>query len=1292
MGRVSTDRKVHMEPQEETSSSSVSSPSTIVNSKVPNVYNHANSYVSNNNIISSSSSTTSNTEGGASTLRSGLRKFSSLGGGNRKKAFTKLGSQNDYEQVWEDQRNHNQQQQPPSADTIHAAGGGGGIFSSTLPQRSNTFGGACSRGRDDVVVRIDDPSTPRAERSSTSNGANPSSNSLNVNVVCPVGPLTTRQYSSRPAEQKPSSTYEPLLKELDSFDDDDAVDDEHFNAKSSVSSPAASAPGGGPVLGAGAGSGTVPGAVSGAGSGSGPNSHPGLPPRAPKFEVTGASRVGETDRGEGHVPSSNVGVQNGGSYDFQNDLLLLEGSPSRLESVGVSGEGPANSARRKAKSFDFGIVLLEDDPPTKLIAGFLRRQTESGSNFLDLDLDMEELTPIPGPSKAAGGNVSPNPASDVKEQPTPTPSPSPTPSPTPSPERKSFEKDSSYADLVRLDDPVMRSVSTSFRAGAPTSPNEDEFWRWKIQSLKEQATNPLALPPEGKPAAVKTNVGNVGGDERYAKSREEAVRAASTTRSPSPENENGAGLESPGSAGVRWRRNGTFRPISSPQTARGSGLEDEVVKSPAHYAVRPSYSRLRSRLADLPKPPDMAKASGAIDESKMKSGQVRNSRELKSGMMGNKLKKVDEEEEDPLKVTDLPEKYRKREKGFWNLFQFAALLVILAGLVCVLAFPSLRGLTRGGLVLWKWGLLVLVVFCGRLISGWIVWVLVFIIEKNFLLRKRVVYFVYALRKGVQNCLWLGFALLAWHFMIGPKVNDNRAVVRYVTKILVCLLVAAFIVLIKTLLVKVFASSFHVNNYFERIQEALFNQYIMETLAGPPIIEYEQDDLDEEKRLNEEIAGLRDAGASGPSLSAVGNLPPVPQSDALPPRPSLNNKSTMLGAQSGMIGAQQGSGMIGKNPKADEKKKKLRGSKAELNLGISVDHLQMLDISNISAWNMKRLVHIIRNSTLTHSLEQSVSDAEGGETEIRSEWQAKSAAKRIFKNVAKEGESVIMEDDLLRFMREEETKKAFEHFDGASETKCITKQALKKWVIEVYKERRALAYSLNDTKTAVNKLHRMIDVLVGIIIIVMWLLLLGIATTKLLLFLSSQMLLLILVWGNTLKTIFEAVVFLFIMHPFDVGDRCVVDGMQLVVEEMNILTTVFLGDFNVKIWYPNSVLATKPIQNFYRSPEMGDGIDFIVQANTPVEKIAAFKERIGKYIESKPNYWHADFGLNVMQMTEGDRMKLSLGLKHTVNYQNMGEIVKRRSELLIEMRLHLQELGIEYHVPPQEVHITQRKEF
>ena len=76
--------------------------------------------------------------------------------------------------------------------------------------------------------------------------------------------------------------------------------------------------------------------------------------------------------------------------------------------------------------------------------------------------------------------------------------------------------------------------------------------------------------------------------------------------------------------------------------------------------------------------------------------------------------------------------------------------------------------------------------------------------------------------------------------------------------------------------------------------------------------------------------------------------------------------------------------------------------------------------------------------------------------------------------------------------------------------------------------------------------------------------------------------------------------------------------QYVVEEMNILTTVFLGDFNAKVWYPNAVLATKPITNYYRSPDMGDVFEFFVDATTTAEKIGRLKEAIGRWVfQSQP---------------------------------------------------------------------------
>lgn len=66
---------------------------------------------------------------------------------------------------------------------------------------------------------------------------------------------------------------------------------------------------------------------------------------------------------------------------------------------------------------------------------------------------------------------------------------------------------------------------------------------------------------------------------------------------------------------------------------------------------------------------------------------------------------------------------------------------------------------------------------------------------------------------------------------------------------------------------------------------------------------------------------------------------------------------------------------------------------------------------------------------------------------------------------------------------------------------------------------------------------------------------------------------------------------------------------MVVEEINILTTVLLRSDNQKITYPNSVLATLPIGNFYRSPDMGDNIDFCIHVSTPTEKLALMRERM-----------------------------------------------------------------------------------
>ncbi|CAI0468929.1 unnamed protein product [Linum tenue] len=703
----------------------------------------------------------------------------------------------------------------------------------------------------------------------------------------------------------------------------------------------------------------------------------------------------------------------------------------------------------------------------------------------------------------------------------------------------------------------------------------------------------------------------------------------------------------------------------APSPSRGDG--DEVVRCTSNRSFRKQASTLsrmktKSRLLDPPED-EMERMSEII----AKSGQL-----YRSGLMSRTG--AEDEDDDDLELEDLPEDFKRTKLNLSIIFQWLVLIAIVAGLIYTLAVPSFKRKRLAHLTLWKWEVLLLVLICGRLVSGWGIRIIVYFVERNFLLRKRVLYFVYGLKNGVQNCLWLGLVLLAWLLLFDKRVEQEARgrvkALKYLTKVLICCLVANFIWLLKILLVKVLASSFHVSTYFDRIQEALFNQYVIETLSGPPLIEQLRT-RDEIERTAAEVAKLQSAGASVP--------------------PEL--RETVFSSAAGKV---VGSGkMIGRSFKgrtnSSTVEKKAVGDESNT---ITIDHLHQLNTKNVSAWNMKRLINIVRHGSLSTLDEQILHGAnhelEDESRKIKSEYEAKAAARKIFYNVAGPNSRYIYLEDLMRFMREEEALKTMSFFEGASETCRICKSSLKNWVVNAFRERRALALTLNDTKTAVNKLHHMVNVIVAIIILIISLLLLGIAPSSFFVLMGSQIVVVSFIFGNTAKTLFESIIFLFIVHPYDVGDRCEIDanGVQLVVEEMNILTTVFLRSDNQKVVYHNSTLATKCIGNYYRSPDMGDGIEFLVHVATPADKIATMKQKIISYIEGKKEHWYPSPMVITKDVDGLNAVKMAVWFRHRINHQDMGEKFSRRALLVEEIVKIFKELDIQYRLHPLDVNIRQ----
>ncbi|PON46340.1 Mechanosensitive ion channel, partial [Parasponia andersonii] len=253
---------------------------------------------------------------------------------------------------------------------------------------------------------------------------------------------------------------------------------------------------------------------------------------------------------------------------------------------------------------------------------------------------------------------------------------------------------------------------------------------------------------------------------------------------------------------------------------------------------------------------------------------------------------------------------------------------------------------------------------------------------------------------------------------------------------------------------------------------------------------------------------------------------------------------------------------------------------------------------------------------------------------------------------------------------------------------IDRKALTDWVVKVYNGRKALAHSLSDTKTAVRQLNKLVTCILVIVTIIIWLLVIETNTTKVLVFLSSQLVAAAFIFKNTCKTLFEALVFIFVMHPFDVGDRCVIDGVPLLVEEMNILTTVFLKLNNEKVYYPNAVLSTKPISNYYRSSDMSDTVEFAIDFMTSVEKIGQLKDKIQKYIDNTPQHWHPTHTVVALEIENVNKLKMALYVNHTITFQEYGERNRRRTELVMEVKRIFEELAIKYYLLPQTIHLHQ----
>jgi len=164
-------------------------------------------------------------------------------------------------------------------------------------------------------------------------------------------------------------------------------------------------------------------------------------------------------------------------------------------------------------------------------------------------------------------------------------------------------------------------------------------------------------------------------------------------------------------------------------------------------------------------------------------------------------------------------------------------------------------------------------------------------------------------------------------------------------------------------------------------------------------------------------------------------------------------------------------------------------------------------------------------------------------------------------------------------------------------------------------------------------------------------------------------------GPTAQEVLASVIFLFIKHPYDVGDRVQINKDIYIVQEINLLSTVFIDGSSAYLQAPNNILNTLWIQNIRRSKEMSETFTFDVAYKTTFSDLERLRDIMLAFLEKEQRDFHAVFDLTVKDFPDQSMMTLSAGIKYKSNWQQDSLKVKRRNRWLCALKTALAEANV-----------------
>ncbi|KAE8353688.1 Mechanosensitive ion channel-domain-containing protein [Aspergillus coremiiformis] len=278
------------------------------------------------------------------------------------------------------------------------------------------------------------------------------------------------------------------------------------------------------------------------------------------------------------------------------------------------------------------------------------------------------------------------------------------------------------------------------------------------------------------------------------------------------------------------------------------------------------------------------------------------------------------------------------------------------------------------------------------------------------------------------------------------------------------------------------------------------------------------------------------------------------------------------------------------------------------------------------------------------------------------------ARRIWMSFVIEGREALYFDDVAEVLGEGKEAEAEECFqildrDGNGD---ISLDEMILAVGEIGRGKKSLNHSMHDVDQAIDVLDNLLMTIafgIGILVFVSFVTS-GFGTV--IAAGATSLLSLSFVFATTAQEVLGSCIFLFVKHPFDVGDRVEIETKPYTVQRISLLFTVFCSVADHRTTQvPNVVLNTLWIDNFTRSNAMHETLTIPIKFDTSFSDIQLLRDEMEAFVRDKDNSrdFQPDVNIDVAGVGDMDKLELAVTICHKSNWAIESVRVARRSKFM-----------------------------